>query len=165
MDTDFVFCYSDILYTKQALELLLRDQSDISLVVDTGWRQNYRGRRQHPTSEAELVRIDGDRIAQIGSAIIPVSEAHGEFVGLAKFTKQGAEALKAIYEWAVENYRGRAFHSSPSVDRASFTDLVQELIEQGYPVGHVDIHGGWAEIDTVEDFDRVSKRLQTVLSA
>jgi phosphoenolpyruvate phosphomutase len=165
MDTDFVFCYSDILYTRQALELLLRDQSDISLVVDTDWQQNYRGRRQHRTPEAELVRIVGDRMAQIGSGAIPAGEAHGEFIGLAKFSKQGAESLKAIYEWASDNYRDRNFHSSPSVDRASFTDLVQELIDQGYPVGHVDIHGGWAEIDTVEDFDRVSRQLKSVLKA
>ncbi len=164
MDTDFIFCYSDILYTKEVLELLLRDQSDISLVVDTDWEKNYRERRQHPVSEAELVRIDGERVAQIGSGVIPLDEAHGEFIGLAKFSKQGAEALKAIYEWALENYRNKPFHSSPSVDRASFTDLIQELIDQGYPIGHVDIHGGWAEIDTVEDYDRVIKRLESVLS-
>jgi NDP-sugar pyrophosphorylase family protein len=49
------------------------------------------------------------------------------------------------------------------LDKAYFTDMIQELIDQGYPVSHVDIRGGWAEIDTLEDFNRVSKELQLVL--
>lgn len=163
MDHEFIFCYSDILYTKEVLELLLRDQSDISLVVDTDWENHYRQRHQHPVSEAELVRVEGDRITQIGRNTIPPGEAHGEFIGLAKFSREGAESLKAIHEWAIQNYRDRAFHTSPSVDKANFTDLIQELIDQGYPVCHIDIHGGWAEIDTVEDFDRVSRHLHSIL--
>jgi len=163
MDHEFIFCYSDILYTKEVLELLLRDQSDISLVVDTDWEKHYQQRHQHPVSEAELVRVEGDRITQIGRNIIPPGEAHGEFIGLAKFSRDGADSLKAIHEWAIQNYKDRVFHTSPSVDKANFTDLIQELMDQGYPVCHIDIHGGWAEIDTVEDFDRVSRHLHSIL--
>jgi len=163
MDDEFIFGYSDIIYTKEVLEVLLRDQSDISLVVDTDWKSHYHQRPQHPISQAELVRVEGDRIAQIGRNIIPPSEAHGEFIGLAKFRRDGAGALKDIHEWAILNYKGRQFHTSPSVDKAYFTDLIQELIDQGYPVCHIDIHGGWAEIDTVEDFDRVSRHLHSIL--
>ena len=165
MDDEFIFCYSDIVYSKEVLELLLRDRADISLVVDTAWKSHYHKRKQHPVSEAELVRVEGDRITQIGRDAAAPDEAYGEFIGLARFSRNGAESLKVIHEWAMENYRGRAFHTSPSVDRAAFTDLIQELIDQGYPVCHVDIHGGWAEIDTVEDFDRVSRQLKSVLQA
>jgi choline kinase len=165
MDDEFIFCYSDIVYSKEVLELLLRDRADISLVVDTDWKNHYRKRKQHPVAEAELVRVDGDRITQIGRDVIARDEAYGEFIGLAKFSGNGAESLKVIHEWAAENYRERAFHTSPSVDKAAFTDLIQELIDQGYPVCHVDIHGGWAEIDTVEDYDRVSRQLDSVLKA
>ncbi len=163
MDNDFIFCYSDILYTKEVLELLLQDRSDISLVVDTDWEEHYQQRRQHPVSQAELVSVEGDRITQIGRNAVPPGEAHGEFIGLAKFSRNGAESLKVIHEWATQNYKGRSFHTSPSVDMASFTDLIQELIDQGYPVHHLDIRGNWAEIDTVEDFDRVSKHLHSIL--
>jgi len=163
MDNEFIFCYSDILYTKEVLELLLRDRSDISLVVDTDWEDHYHQRPRHPVSQAELVRVEGDRIIQIGRNIIPPSEAYGEFIGLAKFRRDGAGALKHIHEWAILSYKGQIFHTSPSVDKAYLTDLIQELIDQGYPVCHIDIHGGWAEIDTVEDFDRVSRHLHSIL--
>jgi|GEM_PF-817811 len=163
MDTEFIFCYSDILYTKEVLELLLRERSDIALVVDIDWESHYHERHLHPVSEAELVRVEGDRIIEIGRNIIPPGEAHGEFIGLARFSKNGAGSLKVIHDWAEQDYKGRAFHTSPSVDKASFIDLIQELIDQGYPVSHVDIRGSWAEIDTVEDFDRVSKHLKSIL--
>jgi len=163
IDDDFIFCYADILYTKAVLELLLRDQSDISLVVDTDWQNHYLKRHQHPVSDAELVRVEGDRITKIGKGLIPPNEAHGEFIGLAKFRKSGAETLKIIHSWAIQNYQSKAFHTSPSIDEAYFTDLIQELIDQGYPVRHIDIHGGWAEIDTLEDFNRVNRKLNSIL--
>lgn len=163
MDDEFIFCYSDILYTKEVLELLLRDRSNVSIVVDTDWEKHYYQRHQHPVSEAELVRVEGERVTQVGRNLIPPGEAHGEFIGLAKFRRDGAKTLKAIHEWAIQNYWDRAFHTSSSVDKAYFTDLIQELIDQGYPVHHLDIHGSWAEIDTMEDFDRVSKDLHSIL--
>jgi len=163
MDDEFVFCYSDIVYAKEVLERLLQEQSDISLVVDTDWESHYHQRYQHPISEAELVSIENERIKQIGRNIIPRDEVHGEFIGLAKFSRKGAEILKAHYEWVTQNYEIRAFQQAPSLDKAYFTDMIQELIDHGYPVHHVDIKDGWAEIDTSEDFDRVNRNLNLML--
>ncbi|MFC1906674.1 sugar phosphate nucleotidyltransferase [Chloroflexota bacterium] len=163
MDGEFIFGYSDIVYAKKVLELLLQDKSDISLVVDTEWKSTYHQRQQHPLSEAELVSVEGDLIAQIGPNITPSYQVYGEFIGLAKFSKKGADIIKSHYEWAIQNYSSKAFHQASSLDKAYFTDLIQELIDQGYPVAHIDIHGGWAEIDTPEDFKRVSRDLQTIL--
>jgi choline kinase len=163
MDDGFLFCYSDIVYGKEVLELLLRDKSDISLVVDTDWENHYHNRYQHPISEAELVKVEGDRITQIGKNVIPPDEVHGEFIGLTKFSRKGAEILKMSYELAIQNYQARPFHRASSIDKAYFTDMIQEIIDRGYPVCHIDIHGGWAEIDTLEDFDRVSRELSAVL--
>ena len=163
MSGEFVFCYSDILYIKEVLDRLLRDRSDIALVVDTDWAGPYQQRQQHLVSEAELVRVEGERISQIGRDIIPPSEAHGEFIGLAKFSMKGAEILKTNYAWAAEKYKAVAFHGAPSIDKAYFVDMIQELIVQGYPISHIDIQGGWAEVDTVEDFKRVSQQLSSIL--
>ena len=163
MDNDFILSYSDILYTKETLESLLRDESDICLVVDTDWAKHYRNRRQHPVSEAELVRVEGANVVEIGRDVVPPRQAHGEFIGLAKFSSRGAETLRTVHDWAIQSYKNRRFHTSATIDQAYFTDLIQELVDQGYPVRHVDIQGGWAEIDTVEDFERVSTGLNSIL--
>ncbi|MDP2729883.1 MAG: phosphocholine cytidylyltransferase family protein [Dehalococcoidales bacterium] len=163
MDTEFVFVYSDIIYSKTVLELLLQNRSDIAMVVDTEWETRYRHRRQHPVPEAELVKVEGERITRIGRNLILPEEAYGEFIGLAKFSKKGAEVLKLNYKWAMQNYQAKTFQRAPSLEKAYFTDMVQELIDQGYPVVHVDIHGGWAEVDTPEDFERVRQELPSVL--
>ncbi|MFC1942663.1 NTP transferase domain-containing protein [Chloroflexota bacterium] len=163
MDGAFLFSYSDIIYTKQVLDLLLQNNTDIVLVVDTGWNEHYRERYEHPIHEAELVKIEGDRIRQIGRNIIPPDEVHGEFIGLAKFSSKGAETLKMNYDFARNKYKAGPFHRAPSIDKAYFTDMIQELIDQGYPVYHVDIRDSWAEIDTMEDFGRVSRELHSVL--
>ena len=163
MDDEFIFGYSDIVYAKEVLDRLLQDRSDISLVIDTDWESHYHHRYQHPISEAELVSVDGNRVTQIGQDIIPPDKVHGEFIGLAKFSKKGAEIFRANYEWAVQHYKAKAFQGASSLDKAYFTDMIQELIDQGYPVSRVDIRGGWAEIDTLEDFERVNQQLELML--
>ena len=163
MDDEFIFCYSDIIYEITTLERLLQDHSDIALVVDTDWESHYKQRHEHPVSEAELVTVDDNRITQVGRNITDTRGVHGEFIGLAKFSKRGSEILKASYDRATVRYKNGAFHRAPSLAKAYFSDMIQEIIDQGYPVHHVDISGGWAEIDTPEDFARVNRELDTLL--
>ncbi len=150
----FVFSYSDIIYGTDVLQKLLKDESDISLVVDTEWMNHYHQRHQHPQEEAELTMVEGNRITRIGKNIANPLEAKGEFIGLAKFTKRGAEILRSNYARVLSECRGKPFHNAPSVEEAYFTDMIQEIIDKGYIVHNVDIQGGWVEIDTIEDLER-----------
>ncbi len=151
---EFVFSYSDIIYKRNVLQRLLSANTDIALVVDRDWMKRYDGRGMHPVEEAELTLVEGDRITAIGKNIIDIKEAHGEFIGLAKFSPRGAEILKSSYEQAVIKYGKRRFHNAPSVEKACFGDMIQELINKGHVVHSVDIQGGWDEIDTIEDLER-----------
>lgn len=161
MENGFIFSYSDISYHANIVQKLLQSKEDISLVVDTGWAQRYIGRTLHPTDEAELVVVEGNRIVKISKFMNP-EVAHGEFIGLAKFTRKGAEIL-------IRNYRRlrtnslcgfkefHRFHDAVSIDKAYLTDMLQELIDRGYPVHNVDINGGWFEIDTPQDLQMARK--------
>jgi len=151
---EFVLSYGDIIYGIDILEKLLRDKADISLVIDTDWLSHYHQRFQHPVEEAGLVIVEGNRITRIGRNIIDPGEAYGEFIGLAKFSHRGAEILRSNYAMVISKYGESPFHSAPSVEKAYFSDMIQELIEQGYVVHNVDIKGGWDEIDTLEDLER-----------
>ncbi len=50
--------------------------------------------------------------------------------------------------------RRRRFHEADSVRAAAFTDLLQELVDRGERVAAVDVHKGWMEVDTFEDYRR-----------
>jgi len=89
----------------------------------------------------------GSRVLRIGPEVAP-EDAHGEFIGMAMFSPAGAATLKAVHAELVAS-------RAEGVERASVTHILQALVDRGHPVVAVDIHKGWMEIDTVEDYRRV----------
>lgn len=158
MDDEFVFSYSDIIFEQSILEKLLQSRANISLVVDVDWISHYKGRLLHPIKEAELVEVKNGKITKIGKKICSANRAHGEFIGLAKFTKRGTEILKSNYIRAMNQYHKRPFQQAASLKRAYLTDMIQELIDIGYTISNLDIKGGWVEIDTPEDLERAKSQ-------
>lgn len=156
MNDDFIFSYSDILYSQEIVRKLLQSKADIALIVDVNWAQHYEGRDQHPVSEAELVTVENGRVVKIGKEVVSPEEAHGEFIGLAKFTRGGAEAMKAAYHQAKKS-PAAPFQHAASLEQAYLTDMIQELVNSGAVVHSVDIEGGWMEIDTPQDLERARK--------
>jgi choline kinase len=154
MNDDFVFSYSDIVYTSEIVAKLINSEADIALTVDVDWRQHYEGRDLHPISEAELVSVDNGRVQAIGKGVVSPEQAHGEFLGLAKFTKSGAEAMRTAYRQIAEERPFAPFHRASSLEKAYMTDMIQELVDSGRVVQAVDINGGWMEIDTPQDLER-----------
>lgn len=153
MDNSLVVSYSDILYEEKVLKGLLSSEADVSIVVDTKWKETYVGRTEHPVSEAEKVLVQDNRVVKIGKEPIGADEAYGEFIGLGKFSAQGTEILRTTYHQVKEDFAGKLFqHEGRVFEKAYLTDMIQELIDRGYIVTNVDIEGGWREIDTVQDY-------------
>ena len=80
-------------------------------------------------------------------------QAHGEFIGLAMFSERGIETLKAAYKEAATRPHA-PFHEAPTLARASLTDMLQALVDQGHDVACVTIYKGWMEVDTFEDYQQ-----------
>lgn len=162
----FLFLYSDILFDETILEKLLRSKADISIAVDRAWLDQG-GRLLHLTKPMDLVVTkhppklhhrflpseDDDTVLSIGQRINPET-ASGEFMGMTLFSTRGAEQLLQAYRQARERYQGGPFHEADSLERAAFTDMLQELITQGHEVSCVNLYKGWLDIDTFEDYQR-----------
>ncbi len=161
MNDDLVLSYSDILYSSDIVARLISCEADIALTVDVGWIERYEGRDQHPLSEAELVKVENGEVLRIGKGIMKPEEAQGEFIGLAKFTRSGTEAMKAAYHRVARENPAARFQSSDSLEKAYLSDMIQELIDTGSPVKPVAIEGGWMEIDTPQDLAETQKRFST----
>lgn len=154
LNDDCVISYSDIIYEPWVIKKLVNDKNDISLLVDVEWRKHYEGRKHHPVKEAELVYMKDGRMVRFGKDIAP-EDAYGEFVGLLKLSKKGAEILYSQLKRLFNSDGKNRFHQAASVRHAYLTDMFQELAERGFSLANVDIKNGWHEIDTEEDLKRV----------
>jgi phosphoenolpyruvate phosphomutase len=170
-----LFLYGDIIFESTVLEKLLKSPADISLVVDLAWQDVARADGPQAPFKPDLVRLQSppgktylsrfvlpeeqNRILRIGHEQ-PQEQAHGEFIGLAMFSEKGTELLTQVYREARKTHASRGFHESPTFPKASFTDMIQELIDRGVEVSCVPIFKGWMEVDSFEEYQQAWARLR-----
>jgi len=152
MTEPFMCCYSDILFTPAVVAKTLASRDDAALVVDTLWQTRYADRTEHPPDDAEKVLVKNGAVTRIARDI-PTDDAHGEYIGVAKFSAAGAARLLAHYHRCRERCAGRPFHQAKTFEKAYLIQLFQDMIEAGERFVHVDTPGGYIEIDTQQDFD------------
>lgn len=149
--TDGFLCtYADIVYRPEVVRALMASTHAMTLGCDTDWRRRYRDRSQHPESDGEKLIADGERVVRL-SRTIDAAAASGEFVGVARFTAAGAGRLLDAFDAARGAYAGGAFREGRSFEKAYLIDLFQWMIERGEVFHRADTHGGYMEIDTLED--------------
>jgi choline kinase len=150
MTGGFVSTYADIVYRPSIVADLVRAPHDITLACDTDWRRRYHGRSQHPESDAEKMRADGHRVLEV-SRRIPSEHACGEFIGVMKLSQAGAARFLEAFDEAAAAYAGREFREGRPFEKAYLIDLIEHMLQRGEPMHRVDTHGGYMEIDTLQD--------------
>jgi phosphoenolpyruvate phosphomutase len=121
----------------------------VSLAEPPG--QSYLSRFVMPEGEHRIVRIGQQ---------LPREQAHGEFVGMAMFSEKGTQALRECYKAAQGRDASAGFHESRSLAKASFTDLIQEMIDRGHTVHAVPIFKGWTEVDSFEEYQKAWAKIR-----
>jgi len=170
-----LFLYGDIIFEAAVLEKLLKSSADISLVVDLAWYDQQQHGQSAPHIKPDLVSLqdppgqsylfryitpdEQNRILKIGQHI-PHEQAHGEFIGLAMFSERGIEAFTQVYRAAQEKFQNTGFHEAGSLNKASFTDMIQELIDTGHSVNCVPTFKGWMEVDSFEEYQQAWAKLK-----
>ncbi len=152
MDEPFVCCYSDVLFTPAIVDLVAQSDADIALGVDSEWLVRYEHRTEHPSDDAEKVTVSNGEITRVHREI-DEAHAHGEFIGLAKFSTAGASAFRKHYHRRREEFAGQTFRDAKVFEKAYFIHLLQDMIEAGQRMSHVDTPGGYIEVDTQQDFE------------
>lgn len=160
IEGDVILAYGDIVYSREVLRALLNSKNDIAVAIDLDWEAYWRARNENPLDDAETLKLAADgRIIEVGQKPKSLVEIQGQYMGLMKFSANGCAQLKKTFHNAVsaKNLRGKR------VEKAYMTDLLQAVIDSGYPVHSVPVHGGWVEVDTTGDLlsnvtrDRLSK--------
>jgi len=152
MSEGFICSYSDILFTPEVVRRVRASDHDMSVVVDTDWTDRYHTRTEHPPDDAEKVTVKNGLVTRIHREIAP-QEAHGEYIGVAKFSAAGAARLREHYHRCRERHAGKPFREAKLFEKAYLIHLFQEMLESGEQMAHVDTPGEYIEIDTQQDFE------------
>ena len=152
MDEPFICCYSDTLYSANLIAGVAASDHDITVSADTGWAERYTDRTEHPADDAEKLTAQNGVVTRIHRGI-DVAEAWGEYTGVAKFSVAGARQLKEHFARCRAQFAGRAFREAVVFEKAYFIHLLQDMIEHGVKVHHVDTASEYIEIDTQQDFE------------
>ena len=161
MHNGFLMLYSDILLENHVIAQLLACKEDIVLVLDNsiqyleaveGKVTDYVVSRNQPNRKRRNIKFDHQNtLAKIGKKIDPASATH-EFIGLAKFSKTGAEQFLQTYHDALKNLEG-TIQEAEDISQFRLTDLIQEMIDRGFTVHYLEIHKGWLEIHFPKDIE------------
>jgi phosphoenolpyruvate phosphomutase len=170
-----IILYGDIIFDTAILEKLLKSPADIAVVVDLAWHDQQQRHAQPSHLNPDLVTLadppgkssssrfvvpEGEhRVAKIGQQL-PHDLAHGEFIGMAMFSEKGIVAFRGAYRAALDKHKSTGFHEAGTLTKASVTDLLQELIDQGHRIDAVPIFKGWMEVDSFEEYQKAWAKLR-----
>ncbi len=168
MDEGFVLLYSDIIFNENILRELLGSTGDIVLLVDN----SYRYHRHEIDKRLDLVTskkktssyyrtLQPSRMIELTGAGKNISkdDADYEFIGMAYFSKNGADILKKVYEDCRKRVEGR-FHEAETFGIASDLDIFQEIMDRGFTVNALEVYKGWIEIHNKGDIDIAERMLR-----
>ena len=159
--------YGDIVFDTAILQKLLKSPADVVIVVDLAWQD--RPLKEFPNVHArpDLVLLESppgksyryvtpeeaNRVVKIGQDL-PHDEAHGEFIGLMMCSSSGMEVVKKRYRDVQQQPTSKGIHESSKLEKASLTDMLQELINAGHDVHAVCTYKGWMDVDSFEDYQK-----------
>lgn len=148
LEGEIIISYGDIVYSQSILEEILNSKSDIAVAIDLDWRDYWSQRSDNPLGDAETLKMEGGgRIIEIGKKPTSLDEIEGQYIGLMKFSAGGAQKLRDTFGKAKKS----GILNGKTPESAYMTDLLQAIIDDGVEVDSVKIHGGWIEVDTIED--------------
>ena len=132
----FICSFSDVFFDQQIIKNLIKNKNDFCLGIDTG---------KILKNTMRIIKM-GNKITQIGSHI-EVSKGNGNFIGIAKFSKKGANKLKkALYHFKENN-------------EDYYTIALEKLINEKNKISFFDCKSlNWGEIDLYKDYIKLKKK-------
>lgn len=141
---DTVYLHADTIVDIEIFDKMLKEGGDIVLPVDFGATDD----------EAMKVQTINGRVAKI-SKQIPLKDAEGEFIGIAKLSSRAMPEIKRaaknlMQKGALKDY---------------FESAIQEVIDNGgYDIRAISTEKRfWGEVDFLEDYEYVKNNLPATL--
>jgi choline kinase len=161
---DILIIFGDIIFDCDILQQVLASNDDIVVAIDLDWKKSYEERSDNPSSFADKVLINHQKIIQISAKEIslePKNGEVGEFLGIIKLSTYGSKILIKKYEELEKSHTGK-FHDADSLEKAKLVDILQALIDSKIKISPLVISGKWCEIDTLKDLQIARKIFKNI---
>ena len=133
-DSDFIYSHSDLLYHPDILTMTVQSDANIALAVE----------KTDCDKEMMKVKVDGEYLVE-SSKDVPLSEAYGEWTGIAKFTNTGWKKYLAEIEQLLAEGDFNAYDTKAMNRLAKKEKIIKIVGFQNLP---------FIEIDFMEDLQK-----------
>ncbi len=139
-DDETIVSYSDIFYSRETVERLIRSNADLAIAYDPDAVALWSQRTQDPLSDLETFALnEKNELTDIGRKPTHLSEVQGQYMGLLKFRPEGWR------RW----FQNLDAHPSQVRDRMDMTTALRLLLPE--PIAAVPCEGLWGEVDCETD--------------
>lgn len=154
-----IVSYADILYEMRILEGILLMEGDIVVAVDRDWQHYWNRRYESTRVDIESLSIDEfGNIQALGDPETSVEQIDARYIGLLKFSARAHSWIGDLWNRLTAKYSNDPWPATGKpLRQAAMTDLLQALIDEGYPVVAFEVKRGWIEFDTNADYEKSLK--------
>ncbi|WP_448567958.1 phosphocholine cytidylyltransferase family protein [Thalassotalea ganghwensis] len=148
--SDALVLYGDIAYSDNNLKALINCQSTCPMTVlaNLDWLELWRERLEDPLSDAETFIYDETmKLVDIGKRPENLAQVQAQYMGMIK-------AKESYLKEILTDYLAQA--STPEIINMYMTDLIQQCCDEQQVQVEL-VHGGWIEMDTIEDYQLYSQ--------
>ena len=145
---DVLITYGDIIFNDSVLQKLLLSSADISVVIDSNWRQYWDARMDNPLEDAETLKLGQDgNIIEIGQKTTTYEDIQGQYIGMIKISGSALMKVRSYYH----SLDKAIFYDGMNYDNMYMTSFLQLIADNLLPLVPVFTENGWMEIDTPTD--------------
>ena len=144
-NSDVIITYSDIIYKSSNINKLIKNQYDISTLIDFNWKPMWK-KKNKLQEDSESLRIKDKKIIELGKPTTNIRNIDGRYVGIIRFSKKKLKKIKDIYRLSLKINK-RKF------EKMDMTNFLNFLIQNNFEVHSVKLSGKWNEYDDLVDLN------------
>ncbi len=141
-----LIAYGDILYKRYIPTLLLQDEGDFVIAVDSEWKQSGNQRRYADFVACDIpysrTLLDQPVYLRKMHSDIEATKINGEWIGLLRVSSEGMKKLQDVLE---------ELSQTENFAEMRFAPLFNQLIQKGEKIKVQYIRGHWLDVDDLTD--------------
>lgn len=155
VEDDLIVAYSDVIFSKKLLEKVIATKAELVVAADEAWRSYWH--KRYGTTETDLESLtvnDQLDIIELGKPITTSQDVIYRYIGLNRFSQSALRAAVTLHQQKKATF-AHWLPSNKPFYQGYFTDLINELVQQGVKAKIADTKGDWLEFDTEMDYEMV----------